>query len=228
MNNDFVKLNRKHEHDDKIADALDTTRVKLENNWQPVAIALGVVVLIVVGVWFYLNQQGAARETAQKQFSDAMTLATNGQVPDAIMQMGEIVRLKADKKLTADATFMLGSLYFDTRNYADAQKYFTEFLALNSDNELQRASAISGQAYILANQGDFAGAAAKFIESNRSHPNSALVPDNFAEAVRCYLEANDLTNARVAYDSLVARTPSGPFFVKATRLMAEKGAFSVK
>lgn len=228
MNNDFVKLHRKHEHDDKIADALDTTRAKLENNWQPVAIALGVLVLIVVGVWFYLNQQGVARDGAQKRYSDAMTLATNGQVPDAIMQMGEVVRLDADKRLTADATFMLGSLYFDSRNYTDAQKYFTEYLALKSENDLQNASAIAGQAYILANQGDFAGAGAKFVESNRSYPNSALVPDNFAEAVRCYLEANDLTSARMAYDSLVARTPSGPFFVKATRLMAEKGAFAVK
>lgn len=225
---DFVKLHRKHEHDDKIADALDTARARLETNWQPAAISLGVVVLLVAGIWVYMNQQQEAKSAAQKQFSDAMTLAANGQTPDAIVQMGEIIRINADPRLTANATFTLGSLYFENKNYPDAQKYYSQYLTLGAADDLQRSGALSGLGYAMENQGDFAGAAAKFMENFRSYPAAPLSSDNLTEAVRCYLEAKDLTNARVAYDSLNGRFPNGPFYIKATRLMAEKGAFAVK
>ena len=128
---------------------------------------------IALGNWFATHQQfPCAAETfraalqkdansAQLHYLYALTLAAEKQVPDAIPELKEAVRLQPE---IPAPHLLLASLYAHANQHTEAAEEWQKVLAIDPKNE----PALDGLSGELINQSDFIGAAALLYPAPRT------------------------------------------------------------
>jgi tetratricopeptide (TPR) repeat protein len=174
-------------------DTLVTTYFKAQTwydeNKKRISTVGGILLVVVLGLWFYSNNMRANNERATTGLARVYSFYDNGQYIIAINGMPEkniaglqsIVDNYGSTNAGNLAKFYLASAYYNTQEFDKALKYFDDF---SGSNSLLTNSALAGMGACYEAKGDFKKAAENYEKAalkNTDDPNAA---DNLMSAAR--------------------------------------------
>lgn len=221
-----VKLSKRQIKEDRFTSFMLISKQQLEENWQYFAIGAVVVVLAVVGVVYYMNSEKDKAQLAATQLSQATMQYRQGNGQVAILTLADILTKYSGTGYAEQATFMLGKINLETRNYEEAKLYFEMFLEKYKKNPLNRAASMAGLGVVLENQGKYDEAAEIFAKAATEYPESALLPELHFGAMRNYLLAGQKDKAKVHFDVINEKFQGTDMANNAARLFFEKSQAS--
>lgn len=218
-----VKLTRREIKDDKFTSFVLQSKDQLADYWQYLAIGALVLVLVIVGIVYFINSQQSGSTEASAALTKAITENRTGNRQLAMVTLGQLIEAHSGTPAGRQARLMLANLQLESRNYPEAQKQYEQFLSQTGSPKLQRAAALSGIACVLENQGQHAEAAQKYLAAADEDNDGAIAPEQMANAIRAFQAAGDEAKAKELLDRMVATYPQSAATARAIRLMAEKG-----
>ena len=221
-----VKLTKRQIKEDKFTAFMLSSKHHIEENWQYLAIGVVIVILAVTGIVYYMNAATESGELASAQLSQANLQYRQGNSQVAILTLTDILNKYSGTNAAEQATFMLGKVNLETRNYEEAKLYFSQYLQNYQKNPLNRSAATSGLAVALENQGNFAEAAETFEKGATEFAGSALDAELNLGAMRNFLMVGQTEKAREHYDFLVENYGDTEMAQRAARLFYEKSGSS--
>ncbi len=216
-----VKLSQREIKEDKFTSFVLTTREQFMESWQYIVIGVVVIVLGVAGVFFWMNNRDKQQAEAGAKLSTAMGEYQRNNVQVALLGLGQVVENYSGDAVE-QATFMLGKLNLESRNYVEARKYFDSYLSKYSGNKLLRAASIAGLGGCLEGEDKYGEAAAKYVAAVNEYPGGPQEGEFQTAAMRDYLSANDLPNAQARLDEIRKNFKGTDKVYRAELLFAEK------
>ena len=217
-----VKLTKRQIKRDNFTAFMLNSKQQLEENWQYFAIGAVVIILAVVGIVYYMNSQKDKAQLGAIQLAQATMQYRQGNSQVAILTLADILTKYSGTGYAEQATFMLGRVNLETRNYEEAKLYFEQYLEQYKDNALNRAAAMAGLGVTYENQGKYPEAAEMFAKAAADYPESAILPDLHFGAMRNFLLAGQKEKAKEQFDIINTKFPGTEMAVSAARLFYEK------
>lgn len=218
-----VKISKRQIKEDKFTTLMLTTKDRLAENWQFVAIGAVAVILIITAITYYINANRSAQEEASERFARALLDYRNNEKQIAILSLNSIIEDFSGSDVAEQATLYLAKLNFLDRNYVEATRFYQAYLDTYQNNRLNRATAMAGLAACHENQGQYADAASMFSAAADENPGGPLEGDYLLGALRNYLESDQAALAREKLDIIAEKYKGTEFDQLAERLMYEKG-----
>lgn len=218
-----VKLTKRQIKEDKFTTAMLKAKSQLLENWQFYAIGTLVVVLVCFAAVYYVQSKETARTEASAMYARGLMESRQGNTQVAILSLTEIVEEHGGTSAAQQATFLLGSINFKSRNYPEAIRYYEMYLSKYSDDKLNRAASQAGIASSYENQGEFAKAATEFDAAIGQWADGPMVALYHQSAMRNYLLAGDIESGRTHLKALQDDFPGSEILAAAILLFAEKG-----
>lgn len=217
-----VKLSKRQIKEDKFTAFMLHAKHQLEENWQFYLIGVVVVILAVVATIYYTNNRETRKQDAADRYAAAVREYRTGNTQLATMGLNELVEEYSGDQSAEQALFLLGNINLETRNYAEAIRFYQMYVDKYRDNKLNRAAAFAGMAASQENQGAYPDAAKQFAAAYDSYPDGPMAGDYQMSAMRCYLAANDSAQARAHLDVIKDKFKGTDLEKKAVRLFTEK------
>lgn len=180
-----------------------------ENYVRVLAAGAGVVILILIGVFVMHQMDAQAREAVEAE-GRVRVLLLQGQIDDAILDAERVAEAYSGDAAAGRALQLAGGLYFETGRFAEAQAAFERYLQAFDTAGPTRYSAWSGIAAAMEEQGDLAGAAAKYLAFADEFVDSPFAPNALMEAARCYRLSGDTVQARTLLQRILDRYARSP------------------
>ncbi len=221
-----VKLSKRQMKEDKFTTFMltskDRLQTELEDKWQYYVIGLVVVVVLIWAMAWHFDRQASQEVEAGNAYAQAMlNYRSGGDEQVAIIAFTQVVDTYGGSAVVEDAVFLLGNLNLGTRNYVEADRYYHRYLSEFSGSKMNRAAAYAGIAAAQEDQGQYAEAAASFLQAVRELPGGPLEGDYELGAVRNYLAAGDIAQAEQRQAVLEENHAGTDWARQATRLLAE-------
>ncbi len=217
-----VKLTKRQIKEDKFTTFMLTAKHQFIENWQWFVIGIAAVILVVVAIVYYFNSQAARQQEANERLSRAILDYRTGSHEVTMLSLAEIIDDYPGTVVADQATFLLGKLNFELRNYPEAQRYFEMYVEEYKDNPLRRASCLSGIAGCYENLGNFTEAARRYAVAVEEYPDGPLAGDQRLAAMRNFLMAGEIEPARTQMEAIKKDFSGTELERKAIRLFNEK------
>ncbi|MEW5995595.1 MAG: tetratricopeptide repeat protein [Candidatus Zixiibacteriota bacterium] len=217
-----TKLKRRQIKEDRFAVFMLNARQQFLDYWQYVVIGIVAVVLVIVGVVYYFNSLEAKKVEAAQRFARALQDYGRGNTQVAIMGLNQLLEDDQGSDIAEQATFLLGNINLEARNYPEAIRYCEMYLANYADNRFHRASALAGIATCLENQGQYADAAARFEAAYQEYPEGPLNGDYRLSAMRNCLAVGDTERAQTHLEFIEENFKGTSLAMRAARIFSEK------
>ena len=217
-----VKLSKRQIKEDKFMAFVLNTKQQFMENWQFYVIGIIVVILAVIAVIYYNNSRQAKAQQAAQQFSQALSDYRSGKTQVAIMSFTQILDDYPSDIVAEEATFLLGNINLKSKNYPEAIRYYEMYLKKYKKNKLNRAASLAGIASCYENQTKYTDAAQKFIAAYNEYPDGPLVGDYQISAMRNYLLAGDIEQAKQNLKIIEDKFKGTDLEKRAVRLFTEK------
>lgn len=193
-----------------------------ENYVRVLAIGGGVVVLILIGVFVMQQMDAQAREAVEAE-GRVRVMLLQGQVDDAILDAERVAEAYGGDAAAGRALQLAGGLYFETGRYAEARAAFEKYLQDFETTGPARYSAWSGIAAAMEEQGDPAGAAARYQAFADEFADSPFAPNALREAARCFRASGDTAQARMLLQRILDRYARSPVARSAEEELKQMG-----
>ena len=219
-----VKLTKRQIKEDKFTTFVLSTKERVEENWQFWVIGALAVVLVIVGAVYLINSGKNREHEAALKLAEAQSQYRDAQIDVAMLTLTQLLDRYEGTAAARQGRLFLARINYEQKNYAEAQRYFEEFLARVKDDPLNRAAALGGLGAVLENQGEYAAAAEKYAQAADEDPQGPLAPEYRYDAMRNYLAAGDIENARRQRDIIESEFKQTPIYSRAVELFAEESA----
>lgn len=216
-----VKLSKRQIKEDKFTTFMLSSKYQIQENWQFYAIGALVVILAIVGIVYYFNYSAQQSQVAAERYATAAGEYRSGNSQVAILSFQQILDEFSGDPVAEQATFMLGKVNLEVRNYPEAVRYFEMYLDKYRENRLNRAAAQAGIATAEENQANHVAAAERFQQAVDAYPGGPLAGDYHLGAMRNYLLAGDVESARPHLEKIEQDFAGTPLAQRATRVFYE-------
>ncbi len=223
-----VKLTKRQIKEDKFATFMLTTKDQFMINWQLYVIGIAVVGLLITAGVYYLTTRTSANDEAGSKLATAILDYRQGNNQVAILGLTQVAENYSGDDAGEQATFLLGKISVESKNYPDAIRYYEEYLSKYKTDKLARAAALAGIAASNENQGNYSDAAGKFMSAVDEYPSGPLVADYNLGAMRCYLLQGDVDKARERLEVIKDKYSETSVYNVAMRMFAEKAGAQAK
>lgn len=222
------KITHKEIKQDKLVTKYFEARNWFENdeNKKKVYIAAGVlVVLVVVGFLYFINKK-AKNEEAETKLSAVIILYEQGKYPESIngdpaaniTGLSQIVNEYGSTESGETAKLYLANCYFNIKDYDNALKQFEDY---GGDNDIIKASCLSGIAAVHEAKGDLKKAGEYYEKAANVNKDVVINQENLFYAIRVYTTAGDKENAKRVFDKFKELYPKSKYLNEAKRFEAE-------
>lgn len=222
------KITHKEIKKDKLVTGYFEARNWFDNpeNKKKVYIALAAVILIIAGGFLYYNNRKAKNEEAETKLSAVINLyeqakyqeAINGDPAAGIMGLNQIVNEYGSTKSGETAKLYLGNCYFNMKDYDNALKQFDSY---GGDNDIVKASCISGMGAVYEAKGDLKKAAELYEKAAGVNKEVVINQENLFYAIKAYSAAGDKENARKVYAKLKELYPKSKYLNETKRFESD-------
>jgi TolA-binding protein len=220
------KITQKVIKEDKLVTTYYQARNWYDLNKKRVSTGIGVAVVIVIAVWFYINNMRTNNEKAATDLAKVMTYVDNGQYQVAVDGIPEknipglqgIVENYGSTKAGNMAKFYLATAYYGLQNYDKAIEHFDDY---SGGNELFEISALSGLGACYEAKGNLAEAAEYYEKAalkNSDDPNAA---ENLINAARNFVRIGQKEHATELYKKVKTDYSTAPQAREIDRYIAE-------
>jgi len=218
-----VKLTKRQIKEDKFTTFMLESKQKFLDNWQFYVIGIVGFILVIAAIGYYVNSQADKEEESAYKFARALLDYRNGNNQIAILSLNQIVDDYSGTTVAKEATFMLGQVNFENRNYAEAIRFFEKYSREYSSDKYYLAAALAGVAASYENQGNYAEAGQKFADACDAFQDGPMYADYLLGAVRNFVKADNFENAQARLDIILDKFKGTATAIKAERMFYEKG-----
>ena len=201
------KLSRKEIKEDKLVEIYYKSQSFYEENKSKVFLYGGVLVAVIVAVYFYMNYRSGQNEEAGMHLAKVMDIYDTGSFLEAIegKQGSNLIGLK---KIVQDygstengetAKIFLANSYANLGRLDEALKYYEDY---NGNIDIYQSAALAGQAGILSFRNKFAEAADLYLKASRVSKTDILNPDYMYEAAINFIQAGDKEEAKSLLETI--------------------------
>lgn len=177
---------------------------RIESNYIPILMGLGIAIAASLIVVFVQRDHAQRDQTAREALGAVYIALSEGRTEDAIAASRDVMETYADESAGAEALMTLANLQFEEGRIAEARALFQKYLDENSSEGPLGYGAWSGVASCLESEGKFAEAGRQFAAFADAQPNSPYAAIALKEAGRCYELGHRPTQARDAYQKIIA------------------------
>jgi TolA-binding protein len=217
-----VKLTKRQIKEDKFTAFMLTSKDEFLEHWQKYVLGAAVVVLAVVAVFYYSSARKASHIEAGQKLAQAMMDYRAGNNQVAILGLNQIIENYGGDDAAEQATFLLGKVNYDSKNYPEAIRYFEMYLSKYHDSKLDRAAALAGIGASQMNQGNYSDAAARYQAAIDEYPDGPLVENYNLEALRADLLQGDMDKAKARLATITDKYKGSETAFQAQLLYSEK------
>ena len=194
-------ITKKEIKEDKLVETYYKAYGFFEENKSKIALYAGVLVLVVVAVYFYIQHKNSNNEEAGLQLSRVMALYDAGSYLEAIEGRAG-TKVTGLKKIVAEygstengevAKIYLANAYSFLGKQDEALKYYQDY---SGNNDLFKATSIAGEAGYYAFKNEFEKAADKYVEASKVSDGNVLNPDYMLSAAKNYMKAEKNDKAK--------------------------------
>ncbi len=199
------------------------SKKKFEENWQFYVIAVVGVVLVIAAVAYYFNSKATKEQESSYKFARALMDYRNGNNQIALLSLNQIIEEYKGTTVAQEATFLLGQINYENKNYSEAIRYFEQYVREYRKDKFYLAAALAGIAASQENQGNFTEAAQKYEEACLAFPDGPMYGDYNLNALRNYLKSDNLEKAGKHMEILQDKFKGTSLAIRAERMYYEKG-----
>lgn len=218
-----VKLTKRQIKEDKFTAFMLTSKDRLVENWQLYVVGILVVVVAIGAVFYFIGARKSSHIEAGQKLAEAMMNSRSGNNQVAILGLNQVVEDYSGDDAAEQATFLLGKLNYESKNYAEAIRYYDMYLSNYHDSKLDRAAALAGIGACQVNQGNYAEASSKYAAAIDEYPDGPLAADYNLEALRADLMLGDMEKAKARLAVITDKYKGTEAANRALELFAEKG-----
>lgn len=202
------KLTKQELKHDPLLDTLEKGKDFFEANKQQIYIAVGAVLLVLLGGWAWMNNVETTNNKAMLANTKANLAATQGMNDDVLSQLEAVVAEYGSNKNVSQTILKLGMAKLSEADYSGARAEFQK-LATSRDAQTQVAGKLK-LAYLSELEQDYTTAAKYYTEI--SIKEKGLVAKYAKlQSGYAYLAADDVARAKIIADELMADDPTGNF-----------------
>jgi TolA-binding protein len=218
-----VKLTKRQIKEDKFTTFMLNAKSQFMESWQFYVIGVVAVIVIGAGAIYFANYKEARSQDASARFAQAMASYRNQQNQIAIVALNEIVEDYGGEDVAEQATFLLGKLNYEVRNYPEAMRFFEMYLSKYRSSKLDRAASLAGLAVCNENQSELETAMEKYLAAYNEYPDGPLAGDYELSVLRLALKTGDMASARVRLESIQGNYEGSELAKTAVRIFHELG-----
>lgn len=178
-----------------------------------------VVVILIAGMIFYLNNKKSTEEKAEKIISRANFMLTRPVVDSkeanmygmfkskeekyekAIVVYQEVIQTYKGSKALPYAYLGVANAYFNIEKYKEALEYYNTFIEKFPKLELI-SEALYGRALVYYQMGQFQEALADLKIIMEKYPQTLNIQDVKIKAAQCYLKLNDTDSTKTILQNI--------------------------
>jgi tetratricopeptide (TPR) repeat protein len=220
------KLTKREMKEDKLVTAWFKLSDWVAQHTREILMAVGGVAAVMALIFFFNWMKSRDEQNAAEKFAQARAEYNQSNYAAAIPILEKLVSEYGGTKSSGMATIYLANAYMQTRDYANAEKYYQRYLDDGGDDPILGVSAAFGVAATYEERGDFAKAAKLYDEAANDYDDSYRAPQLLMNAARCYKQANQVEPARRALQKLINKYPKSNLVEDAKLLLAETGQAS--
>jgi len=222
------KITHKEIKKDKLVTGYFEARNWLDNddNKKKLYIGVGVLIALVVVGFLYFNNKSAKNEEAEVKLSSVIILYEQGKYPEAVngdpatntTGLANIVNEYGSTESGETAKLYLGNCYFNMKDYENALKQFDDY---GGDNDIVKASCISGMGAVYEAKGDLKKAGEYFEKAANVNKGVVINQENLFYAIRSFTNAGDKENAKRVFAKLKEQYPKSKYINESKRFESE-------
>ncbi len=208
------RLTKKQLKEDPFLDALQTALAFARDN---VAVVIGGGVLFLAAVVLAVKVAGSfagggttGNPEAERALADARTEFSLGRMDQGIAALDQVRAEYRGSDAAREATYTLGSAYFESGEWQKAQTTFEEFLRKPLHDDLLLDGAKLAIAACKEESGDVAGALAGYKDVWQHGTFAGTQIQGAMAAARLAADQGRTAEARELYQSVVDRHPASP------------------
>ena len=227
-----LKARKKIRHKEIKKDKLVTTYFEARNwldkpqNKKKVYTGAAIVIALVAVFFLYSSNRKTKNEEAEVKLSAVITLyeqvkygeAINGDPTAGITGLSEIVNNYGSTESGETAKLYLGNCYFNLKDYDNALKLFEDY---SGDNDIVKASCLSGIGAVYEARGDLKKAGEYFEKSAKVNKGVVINQENLFYAIRAYTQAGDKESAGRVFSLLREEYPKSKYINESKRFESE-------
>ena len=185
-----------------------------EKNRKLIIIVTLVVIVAIVGAIIGIGVSNSAKHNAQikiaslEQRYGELILEENPDFSSLIADLESMV--KGSSYPSVKASYLLGLVYYEQKNYSPAQSYFEKVYELNSKVYLAPV-ALANAAACAEEQGDTAKALELYNQVSSDYPESGVAPKAAFNAARINLMQGNLQLAQASFAQLASSYPNSEY-----------------
>jgi TolA-binding protein len=200
------------------ASAANRSLVWAQTNRKLLTIAGGVLLAVVVGVWFFTTARSRREDFANRSLTQARNIAESGNIPQASTEFQKIIDTYSGTAAAQEAEIALNQLRLVSGQSELAVVRLREFTSSNPEPRFAAAAnALLGAA--LENVARPAEAGEAYKRASDLAPVDYLKAEYLLQAGRAYVAGGKQAEAETVYRTIIEKySKSGPFVEAQVRL----------
>jgi len=222
------KTTRKEIKQDKLVTSYFEAKnwIDKEENKRKVFIGVGIVAVLIIATFFYINHRKKVNEDAEIKLTAAMTLYDQGRYQEAIdgdsshtiTGFKEIVNDYGSSENGQTARFFLADCQYNLKDFDDALKNFEDY---SGGKDILKASAYAGIASIYEVKNDLKKAADYYEKASKVNKDLSFNQEYIFDALRCYSHSGDKDDAKRLFGTLKKDYPKSKYVADVKRFESE-------
>ncbi len=220
------KLSKKEIKEDKLVEFYYKAQSFYEENKNRVFLYGGVVVVVIIAIYLFLNYRATQNDEAGTYLGNVMEVYDTGDYLTAIegkqgtnlMGLKKIVQDYGSTQNGETAKIYLANAYSALGKLDEALKYYKDY---NGDIDIFQAASLAGQAGILAYQKKYKEAAELYLKASHVSKTNILNPDYMYEAGINFFEAGEKDQAKDLFTTIKNDYRTNPVSVKVDKYLSQ-------
>ncbi len=215
------RLSKRELKQDKLVTAWFKANDYISHHSRDLLLGAIAVAVVVAGVLWYNYYQKSQENVASVLLAHGKTSYENQQTQAAIDTLLKLVNNYSGTPSAGVGTVYLANAFFQKKSYAEAEKYYRQYLDDYGDDPILRIAAAAGVAATYDERGDFAKAGELYEKAAKDHRDSFRAPELYMQAARCYHLSKKSTEAARVLALLLKEYPEAKQVEEAKLLQAE-------
>ena len=210
-----VKMKKQEIERDHFAETIMDAYHDIKKNWQKYLIIVSALVIIIMGIAYYVNNQKARNIEAGKDFYTGTQLFMTGNYADAIETFEQVQKRFFGTSAARKADYYKGLSYMYAGDNENAVKFLKKFINSSSSNDILKSNAYLVLGKMYQSQMKTDSALMYLGEAVDKYPQSYVMPEVYLTMGTVYEMQMDIVNADKHYREIIYRYPGTVFAERA-------------
>lgn len=206
-----VKMKKQEIERDHFAETIMGFYHDVKHNWQKYLIIVSALIIIILGIAYYVNNQKARNIDAGQDFYTGTQLFMTGNYADAIETFDQVQKRYYGTSAARKADYYKGLTYMYSGDNGNAAKFLRKYINSSSDNDILKANAYLVLGKMYQSQMKTDSALIYLSEAESKYPDSYIMPEIYLTMGAVYEMEMDIINADKYYRKIIYKYPNTVF-----------------